>query len=250
MKKQPGYQQKEREHFDKLAAQTGEIWWGSATEAGRERLRRRAQMVTDLVAGFDEPRVLEVGCGTGAFSKALLEMTPQLRLVGCDISPVSLEVAQRECADYAQAEFHEVDATNMQYDAGTFDAVVGNSILHHLPAESTLVQCYQVLKAGGVLWFSEPNMMNPQIALEKNVRFIGKRLQNTEDETAFFRWQMTRMLRDAGFDRVEVTPFDFLHPAVPAALIDLVDRFGRFCERAPLVREIAGSLVIQASRSY
>lgn len=248
MKKQPGYQQKEKEHFDKLAAQTGEIWWGSATAAGKERLRRRAQMVAELVAGFDDPRVLEVGCGTGAFSRAVLELSPDLRLVGCDISPLSLEVARRECAEYAQAEFLEIDATAMAFEPKSFDAVVGNSILHHLPAASTLAECFGVLRPGGVLWFSEPNMMNPQIALEKNVRFIGKMLQNTEDETAFFRWQMTGILRDAGFDQIEVMPFDFLHPAVPERLIDVVDRLGRFCERAPLVREIAGSLVIRATR--
>lgn len=249
MKKQPGYQHKEREHFDRLAAETGEIWWGSATEAGRQRLARRAEMVTALLGEFDDPRVLEVGCGTGAFSKALLERSPDLRLVGCDISPKSIEVTRRECAEYARAEFHEADATAMDYEPGSFDAVVGNSILHHLPAESTLAQCYQVLAPGGVLWFSEPNMMNPQIALEKNVRFIGKMLQNTEDETAFFRWQMRRMLHDAGFGRVDVRPFDFLHPAVPAQLIDVVDRIGRMFERAPVVREIAGSLVIRAWRT-
>ncbi len=96
------------------------------------------------------------------------------------------------------------------------------------------------------MWFSEPNMMNPQIALEKNIRFIGKMLQNTPDETAFFRWSMTRMLQRVGFDDVSVTPFDFLHPIVPEPLINVTDRIGRLCERLPIVREIAGSLFIRA----
>lgn len=248
MKKQPGYQHKERAHFDKLAAETGGIWWGSATEAGKLRLQRRAHMATDLVTERDDPRVLEVGCGTGAFSQAVLGLAPRLRLVGCDISPVSVQVAQRTCEAYGRAEFHVADVTDMQYPPESFDAVIGNSVLHHLPAESVLAQCHRVLRPGGVLWFSEPNMLNPQIAVEKNVRFIGKLLQNTEDETAFFHWQMSHMLRDAGFARVDVTPFDFLHPAVPPALIDVVDRFGRACERTPGLRQIAGSLTIKAYR--
>jgi len=247
MKQQPGYQQRERAHFDQLARESGEIWWGTATAAGWQRLRRRARMATDEFCMLDSPRVLEVGCGAGAFSRALLALTPELRLLGCDISPASLELARQRCSEFVRAEFVEADALDLPFEAGSFDVVVGNSILHHLPARSTLQQCLEVLRPGGVLWLSEPNMLNPQIAVEKNVRFIGRLLQNTADETAFFRWSIARVLRRLGFDDVSVAPFDFLHPLVPAPLVEVAERVGRICERLPVVREIAGSLVIRAS---
>ena len=73
-------------------------------------------------------------------------------------------------------------------------------------------------------------------------------LGDTEDETAFFRWKLRRQIESAGFKSVEVRPFDFLHPLVPAALVAQTDRLGRLMERIPMLREIAGSLLITASR--
>jgi hypothetical protein len=89
-------------------------------------------------------------------------------------------------------------------------------------------------------------MMNPQIFLEKNVRFIGKALQNTENETAFFRWGLAVALRASGFERIAVTPFDFLHPLVPSGAVRFFDGLGRMLENTPLLKEISGSLLIKA----
>jgi hypothetical protein len=89
-------------------------------------------------------------------------------------------------------------------------------------------------------------MINPQILIEKNVRFIGKRLQNTEEETAFFRWPLRRQLVQVGFSKVSVQPFDFLHPAAPKSLIGATSAIGALLEKVPFAREFAGSLLITA----
>jgi len=248
MKKKEGYQIKEQKHFDRLAETTGEIWWGSTTPAGIRRLQRRAHLIAQKLVRFRDPIVLELGCGTGGFSMFVLEELPLLRLTGCDISPKSVRVATDRYAKYKNACFEVEDATSLHYATATFDAVIGNSILHHLPIEISLRECFRVLKQSGIIWFSEPNMMNPEIAIEKNVRFIGKMLQNTEDETAFFRFSLTKTLQRIGFQNVSVQPFDFLHPIVPMPLIGIIDRVGRLVERMPLLREISGSLVICACK--
>jgi hypothetical protein len=72
---------------------------------------------------------------------------------------------------------------------------------------------------------------------------------DTPDETAFFRWKLKKFLKDRGFADIQVEPFDFLHPWVPKRMIEGVDRFGRFLERIPLIREIAGSLKIYARKA-
>jgi ubiquinone/menaquinone biosynthesis C-methylase UbiE len=250
MKKgQTGYQRKEQEHFDGLAEATGETWWGNRTAAAPLRMRRRARLVAGHLARFTDPCVLELGCGTGTFSRHVLEELPALHLVGCDISPKAVEIAAASCAGYPQARFEVADGTALAAPDATFDAVIGSSILHHLfPLESILRECFRVLKPGGLFWFSEPNMMNPQIMLQKNVRWIGRFLQDTEDETAFFRWSLAKTLRAVGFEEVSVWPYDFLHPLVPRLVMGWVDRVGRLAEKIPLLREISGSLVIQARR--
>lgn len=244
-------QDREREHFDQLASATGEIWWGSTTFAGKRRLQRRA----DLIAAFLERRrshaglrsVLELGCGTGSLTQFLVGRLA-VELTACDISPVTIERIRERYGSHPHTHFLAADATNLSVADASFDVVLGNSVLHHLPLEPALREIHRVLKPGGLLWFSEPNMLNPQIALEKNVRWIGSRLQNSEDETAFFRWPLARKLRSFGFQDVRVRPYDFLHPIVPEPLVPFVSTLGELVERTPLLREIAGSLEIHGVR--
>ncbi|MBI4313602.1 MAG: class I SAM-dependent methyltransferase [Candidatus Omnitrophica bacterium] len=237
-------QQRERRHFDRLALESGAIWWGSETPAGLARMRRRARLIFERLQGQADPALLELGAGAGALSKQLLQMRPSLRLTGCDISPESIRVASEQCAQYPNVRMEVADVTAMPYPQDAFDAVIANSVLHHLPVEPALRECLRVLRSGGFLWMSEPNMMNPQVALERNVRWVGRRMQNSEDETAFFRWPLARQLRRIGFSQVGIRPFDFLHPSIPPALIPVFGTIGQWVERLPLLREISGSLLI------
>jgi len=40
-----------------------------------------------------------------------------------------------------------------------------------------------------------------------------------------------------------------LHPAIPAGLVPFVEKFGLFLEKVPLIKEIAGSLLIYAKKA-
>lgn len=246
MKRKQGYQANEKNHFDKLAEVKGEIWWGSVTSAGIRRLRRRAELVLREIRFNPDPRVLELGCGTGAFSQFMLRGFPLLRLRCCDISGKSVEVAAKRCSKYRNVSFEIKDITADPYPDAAFDFVVGNSVLHHLPVVSVLNACFRILSPGGAILFFEPNMMNPQIAVEKNISFIGRSLGNSDNETAFFRWPLEKILCNAGFRNVSVQPFDFLHPAVPAMMVDIISKIGGWIEKTPILREISGSMFISA----
>ena len=91
-------------------------------------------------------------------------------------------------------------------------------------------------------------MLNPQIAIQKNIPWIKQKLGDSPDETAFFRWPLRRFLERAGYRDIRVDPFDFLHPKMPVALIDRMDAFGRFLENVPVISEVAGSLYIRAMK--
>ena len=89
-------------------------------------------------------------------------------------------------------------------------------------------------------------MLNPQIAIQKNVPWIKRRLGDTPHETAFFRRPLSRLLERRRYRDIRVEPFDFLHPKTPAPLINGVAMFGRLFENLPVVSEFAGSLYIRA----
>jgi len=101
-----------------------------------------------------------------------------------------------------------------------------------------------VLRPNGTIFFTEPNMLNPQIAIQKNVPWVKRKLGDSPDETAFFRRPLRRLLEVTGFRDVRINSFDFLHPKTPTALISGVSAVGRFLESVPVLSEFAGSLYI------
>lgn len=244
------YLQREREHFNSMVSATGNVWWGCCTPAGVKRAEKRALIATEEIECFINPAVLELGCGIGDFSRFILEKYPLLNFTGCDISAECVKNASERFSSYKNARFEIESATSLPYSQCSFDVIVGNAVLHHLPLREALQQCFKVLKPGGIILFFEPNMMNPQVAVERNIRFIGKLLQNSRDETAFFRWKLKGELYNTGFGEVSVKPFDFLHPLTPRLLINSVETLGSILERVPVVKEISGSLLIKAGKRH
>ena len=233
--------QNEIEHGKYLLAHgAGEVWnW--ETPAGRIRWARRVKMLTSHL--HQEQSVLELGCGTGYFTRELAVTGAQITAI--DISSELLEVAQQKCSS-GNVQFEVGNAYAMTFPDETFDSVVGSSVLHHLELEAALKEIQRVLKPGGSIYFTEPNMMNPQIVVQKNVPAIKRRLGDSPDETAFFRWRLGRRIESAGFRAVRIEPFDFLHPKIPPSWITTVQSLGYFLEKVPLLRQMAGSLYLRA----
>jgi len=220
----------------------GEIWnWESP--AGKVRWRRRVDMLTSgILPGM---KILELGCGTGYFTRELVKTGAMITAI--DISPDLLEIARNGISG-KNLVFCLENAYGMSFPENMFDRVIGSSVLHHLDLRKALGEICRVLRPGGMVCFTEPNMMNPQIALQKNIPFIKRRMGDSPDETAFFRFSLQRQMTKTGFRDVQITPFDFLHPAVPEKLIGFIDRAGKAAERIPLAKEIAGSLYIRAGK--
>jgi len=218
----------------------GQIWnWEGP--AGKLRWARRVKMLSShLRPGMT---VLELGCGTGYFTQELARSGADV--VAIDVSPELLEVARSNCSA-PNVRYQIENAYALSYPEAVFDSVVGSSVLHHLEIAAALRNIYRVLKPGGTIYFTEPNMLNPQIAIQKNVPLIKQKLGDSPDETAFFRWPLRRLLEQTGYRDVRIDPFDFLHPKTPVPLINRVNALGRCLENIPVISEFAGSLYIRA----
>src|SRR5258708_716430 len=210
--------------------------WGWSSPAGRVRARRRADLIAAGAGLRPGVRALEIGCGTGLFTAMFAASGASITAV--DLSGELLALARSSAppnVTFLQKSFEDSDVD------GPFGAVIGSSILHHLDVAVALPKILTLLEPGGWRSFAEPNMLNPQIALQKNVPWIKRRLGDSPDETAFFGWSLASRLRAVGFDDVEVTPFDWLHPMTPSPLIAPLQKIGRLIESTPLLRQFAGS---------
>ena len=238
-----GRLENERKHGEYLAQNGAEQIWNWSSPAGQKRWERRVGMLTSGI--LPSSKVLELGCGTGDFTKEIIKTGANITAI--DISPVLLDIARKNVlADNVQ--FVEDNAYQMSFDDESFDFVIGSSVLHHLEIEKAISEIYRVLKVNGIMLFTEPNMMNPQIALQKNIPYIKRKMGDSPDETAFFRWKISKLLRKNNFKNVRVKPFDFLHPSVPKRLIKVISKMGNAFEKCPIIKEIAGSIFISATK--
>lgn len=230
---------RESSHSLKIKDQAENIW-GWASPAGVRRVIRRSQFFIDLGQISPTHQILEIGCGTGIFTERVAQTGASI--VATDLSEDLLDLARKK--EMPKCRFDKADAHELGYPNEDFDIVFGSSILHHLEIPKALHEIFRVLKPDGKMIFAEPNMMNPQILIQKNIPFIKRWLGDSPDESAFFRWQIKRQLKNVGFQNIKVFPYDFLHPLTPNLLIRFIERSGKILEKIPLLREIAGSLII------
>ena len=232
--------------FHRQIAGRAEIVWNWDSPSGRRRAARRSEIFAREGGLAPGQRALEVGCGTGVFLEAAA--TTGADIVALDLSADLLAQARARVAAAGKVRLSLGNAEQMPFRDSSFDAVYGSSILHHLNIDAALAEVHRVLRPGGRLVFAEPNILNPQVAVMFHLGLTKKYFGVSPDEMAFSRFRAARALRGAGFAQVAVRPFDFLHPATPARAMNAVARVGRALETIPLLREIAGSMVITAMK--
>ncbi|MEX2143751.1 MAG: class I SAM-dependent methyltransferase [Anaerolineales bacterium] len=237
--KQPGSDraQHEIEHGKFLASGETEAIWGWGSAAGARRAEKRGAAIIKAAGLRPGVRALELGCGTGLFTRMFAETGAEL--IANDISTELIERARETnpAVTFICAQFEDLPSTK------PYHAIIGSSVLHHLDLGRALLKSYALLKPGGVMAFAEPNMLNPQVFAERT--FLRRMLSYVSpDESAFVRWSLAATLKSNGFGEIKINPFDWLHPAVPASLVNSVEHIGSFLERMPIVREFAGSLLI------
>jgi SAM-dependent methyltransferase len=110
---------------------------------GRRNILRR--LLDGVLAGVDQPRILDVGCGTGA-TMGFLERYGAV--TGVDVSPQAVKYSQSQglaCLCLA-------DGGHLPFVEGSFDLVTALDLLEHLDQESIgLGEMWRVLKSGGRL---------------------------------------------------------------------------------------------------
>lgn len=99
-------------------------------------------------------RLLDVGCGAGWFWANIAGSLPKgLHLTLLDQSPALLTEAGknvRSTGRFAEIDVIVGDATELPFDAETFDVVTAMHMLYHVPAQSVAMEeAFRVLRPGG-----------------------------------------------------------------------------------------------------
>ncbi len=181
---------KEIEFFDRFAeADDYDVFQPSA----KERIIDAFVRLSGLGPGA---RVIDVGCGSGAFTEVLSRRGFQAS--GLDISSKLIALAKRK---FPAIDFYEGDAERLPFDAGRFDGVLLSGLIHHFPDQRALAaEVFRVLKPGGRFVAFDPNRMNPFMWLYRDPSSpFYSRIGVTENERPILARRAADVFRDAGF---------------------------------------------------
>ncbi len=93
----------------------------------------------------------DVGCGTGALAECILTTCEPLSVSGIDKSEGFIFEARRNVAD-PRAGFEVGDATDLPWEAGSFDVTVSGLVLNFVPNREAMVkELARVTKYGGTV---------------------------------------------------------------------------------------------------
>lgn len=160
---------------------TQENYWGRDFDSkekkyndARERDTAYGMVYDLLLKQKKKGKILDIGAGTGLFLSKLKEL-------GWDVSGVEISP---EAVKYAKKQYNislkKGDVFDVAFPKNTYDVVVLNGALEHMyDPMKTLQLAYALLKNGGILIFSVPN-----------VDSIGKAVFGSN----WFPWQLPRHL--------------------------------------------------------
>ena len=125
----------------------------SYDDAVRHNIAGSQRLVMSLPEG-DYARVLDVGCGTGFSSAAMIRRFDVATLVGVDPAEGMLEVFTAKLAEFSgvEVELRAEGVMEMSVADGAFDAVISAMALHWFPDKpGAVARMARALRPGGVM---------------------------------------------------------------------------------------------------
>ena len=177
------------------------IWRAVPPDAEPEDFQRRLAFLLDHVGPAD--RVLDLGCGDGWFAQALLGRVGSV--VAADVSAVALERAAGRSSELATLLLTDGEPLPVETDA--VDVVwAGETLEHVADLTGLLAELRRVLRPGGRLLITTPNLARLRVAAEALAGGpLEDRLDPRADHLRFFTARtLSRSLRDAGFAEVRL----------------------------------------------
>ncbi|MER9869909.1 class I SAM-dependent methyltransferase [Mesorhizobium sp. M0136] len=124
--------------------------------AGYEQLmgrwsQRLAPLFIDFAGLKDDEKILDVGCGTGSLTFALVKAADLREVAAIDFSAVFVEEAIRRNSD-PRIKIRQADACALPFEDGAFDRALALLVLHFVPeAGKAVAEMRRVVRPGGVV---------------------------------------------------------------------------------------------------
>ena len=170
-------------------------------------------------------RIADIGCGTGTLACEAAKMGATVDAV--DIAPAMLALAEIQARDSrVSLKTQSAGLLSFNFAPDTFDLIVSEFTLHHLPdfwKAVALARMFRAIKPGGRLFLRDIVFVGVPDGAERDIgQWADFNIKNHDfpredvathmrDEHSTFGWVIERMLTDAGFTLVSADYHAPLH---------------------------------------
>jgi len=158
-------------------------------------------------------RVLEVGCGSGVFTRLMAQsMRGECPIVAVDINRYFLKeaVALAQKTGYQEAiEFREASAEALPFENNTFETCLSTTVMEEVDADRMLAQMIRVTKPGGrvgVIVRAEDVNSWVNVPLEAKLKAKAELPRGNVAEKGCADGSLYRRFRDAGLVSLKMFP--------------------------------------------
>jgi dolichol-phosphate mannosyltransferase len=217
-------------------------YWRNRDPIADDRLLWRAQTFRHTVHLLPGQTILELGCGELRFTRALLRVSRGEN----PITAVTFQNSAQYPSEIGSTiEFVEASDLLGRLSARRFDCIVAMDLLDRTSSSELLGIVYELLTPGGEMVFYESNPWNPVHKLRGVLsQLVGKR----DPRNLINRPRLYELLSEIGFIRVYAVYNDFVFAPLTRSLIWFLRNLSILLENAPLVRTMAGSILLHAQK--
>ncbi len=223
-------------------------YWESVDYFLEERLKWRAQMVRHLFHLFPGESILELGSGTGEWTKEISEANKNSNpICSATFNKENFGKLQESTSDYKNIEPVFIDSFPESFSGRKFDFIVGWHLFSGENYGPFLNELKGLLKPGGQILLFEINPWNPFYILR---RFLTKIffLKGRSESGSINRIDLFTVLSEIGFVGIKILPYDFVFPPIPKSFLKAIRNLTLIFENMPYFRNFAGSLYLWAKK--
>jgi dolichol-phosphate mannosyltransferase len=219
-----------------------EDYWRKHDPIADDRLLWRAQTFRHTVHLLPGQTILELGCGEFRLTRALLR-------VSRGENPITAVTFQSSAPDSSGVDGN-VELLQLSDLPGSlagrhFDCIVAMDLLDRSNSSELLQIVHELLAPAGEMVFYESNPWNPMYKLRGIfLRLAGKR----DPRNLLNRPSLYELLSELGFVRIYAVFNDFVFAPLTRPLIWFLRNLSILLENAPVVRTLAGSILIHAQK--
>lgn len=143
----------ENQHINEQELFYDQLWeYKSLNSLDLRRYVKILDYFSDIKRKIKQPRILDLGCGTGKFTAIVGHFGPA---VGLELSPNAVEKAQKL---YPHVTYVQGNALEYQLEPSHYDVVISQEVIEHVwEQERYLEICIKALKPKGYLILTTPN---------------------------------------------------------------------------------------------